>query len=147
MGENVQDIAAPETFYTQFAVGRDFFEGDLYGDLTVSWAETHVDKVAEKLQKMMDEKGVVFFIVGKTTGLLRNKTTVTPVERDKIKEQTGEGRKVWLKNEDLRELVASGICDLADVAGVGDIKGLRVAASGQEAATNNTVAIKQKEGG
>lgn len=148
MGSETPDVTT-ETFMCRFALGRDFFGGDVEGDLGIAWTADNADAVAEKFQSMIDN-GINFYLVEKTPGGSgRTKTTVTNVVGgDTLKTQLAAG-KVFIKNADIKALIEAGVASLATLEGVGDFKvptGQK-AATGAEAATHDTVALGQRQGG
>lgn len=112
------------------------------GDLGIEWAADKVTAVAEVFQKLMDQ-GVRFFVVEKT-GLVRKKTTVRVTASG---DETAAAGRVVIPNEDIANVVNSGLAGLVKFDGINDIKQIRKAVSGVDAATNDTVAINQPGGG
>ena len=146
MGNTVESVNG--TFMCRIALPRDFFGGMVEGDLGIEWPAENADRVAEVFQKLIDD-GVNFYIVEKVQGTFRSKTTVSPVEGgDTLNEQI-TGRKVFIKNADIKALVDAGVASIATLEGVADFKAPagKKAKTGAEAATNDTVALGQRTGG
>lgn len=146
MGETIN--TGKTEFICQLALPRTFFGGDVMGDLGLTWSAENVDKVVPTLQKLIDD-GVNFYLVEKSTGLVRSKTTVHVVDGGATLGSTVKDGRVFIKNADIKALVDSGIASIATLEGVADFKvpkGAK-AKTGQEAATNDTVALGQRTGG
>ena len=146
MGNTVESVNT--TFVTQLALPRDFFGGDIVGDLGIEWSAENADRVEEVFQKLIDVDKVNFYLVEKTKGLIRSKTTVTVVDSEvNLKDQIA-GRKVFIKNADIKALIDAGIASVATLEGVADFKppsGKK--ATAKEAATNDTIALGPRAGG
>jgi hypothetical protein len=146
MGNTVDSVNA--TYTCRMALPREFFGGVPMGDLGIEWPVENIDRVAETFQVLID-KGVNFYLVEKKDGLVRSKTTVTPVSGgDTLKQQIASG-KVYIKNADIKPLLDAGIASIATLTGVGDFKAPsgKTAKTGKEAASNDTVALGQRQGG
>lgn len=146
MGETT-DTGKTE-FICQLALSRTFFGGDVMGDMALTWSAENADKVVPTLQKLIDD-GVNFYIVEKSTGLVRTKTTVHVVDGGGSLANNVKDGRVFCKNADIKALIDSGVASVATLEGVTDFKAPKgvKAKTGQEAATNDTVALGQRAGG
>lgn len=111
------------------------------GDVTIVWTEEDDDRMAEIIQKKMDE-GVAFYIVEPRMGGLQapRKTELANVA-DAMRQ-----RALTVKDEDLAKFVGLGSINVAKTPAK-PVKTVRRAKTAKEAASSESVGVRQMRGG
>lgn len=111
------------------------------GDVTIVWTEEEDDKMLAIIEKKM-KAGVSFFIIEpRFFGLLpAKKTLVTNIE------QARQHRAIAIKDNDFAAFVESGSGDVSKTPDE-PARTVRRASTAKEAASAQTVGVKQMQGG
>ena len=111
-----------------------------HGDLKVEWNEDVNEEVLKFIQTKMDQ-GVAFHILDPKSKA--KKPPVMPIETiGEIK-----NRQVYIRDDDIKNLVESGFASIAKFSGVSELKTVGRAKTAAEAAATDTVAVPPKTGG
>lgn len=110
------------------------------GDVTIIWDEASDERMTAIIQKKMDE-GMTFFIVEPVAGGL------APPKKTKLAdpEQALKNRALVIDDEDIATFVGEGGAEV--IKRPAKTKTVKKASSAKEAATSQSVGVRQRKGG
>lgn len=108
------------------------------GDTTIAWDDSNDEAMTRLIQKKMDE-GMTFFVVNRYIPFIKHKIKDS---KDVIPE-----RKIVVKDADFNEMINNETVSTYKRNSNDNFETVRNATSAYDAATNHTVAIRQRVGG